>query len=243
MSTDYDAVAEEYKRSKIASWRTYIERHSLLKLLGKVRGKSILDLACGEGFYSRLLRERGATRVVGVDLSSGMIGLAITAEKESPLGIEYRVSDAMAYQSDERFDIVTAAYLLNYADTEEKLAAMCRTVARSLKPSGRFVTVNNNPSQSPDRYQATRKYGFVKSVRGELQPGAVITYTIFQDGGSFTFDNYYLSLAMHERALETAGLRAIEWLGPKLSPEWDGTMDYWNDFLDDPPVIFLQCRK
>ena len=34
---------------------------------------------------------------------------------------------------------------------------MCRTVARSLKPGGRFVTVNNNPSQSPDGYQATRK--------------------------------------------------------------------------------------
>ena len=53
--------------------------------------------------------------------------------------------------------IVAAAYLFNYADTEEKLAAMCRTVARSLKPGGRFVTVNNNPFQSPDRYQATRK--------------------------------------------------------------------------------------
>ena len=35
------------------------------------------------------------------------------------------------------------------------------------------------------------------------------------------------------------GLRAIEWLGPKLSPEWGGPMDYWNDFLDDPPIIFL----
>ena len=234
MSTDYDAVAEEYQRSKLAPWRTYLERYSLLKLLGEVRGKSVLDLACGEGFYSRLIRERGA---------GGMIGLAIAAEKESPLGIEYRIGDAMAYQTDERFDIVAAAYLLNYADTEEKLAAMCRTVARSLKPGGRFVTVNNNPSQSPDGYQATRKYGFVKSVRGELQPGATATYTIFQDGGSFNFDNYYLSPAVHERTLKAAGLRAIEWLGPKLSPEWDGPMDYWNDFLDDPPIIFLQCRK
>ena len=88
----------------------------------------------GKGFYSRLVRERGAARVVGVDLSSGMIGLGIAAEKESPLGIEYRVGDAKAYQTDERFDIVAAAYLLNYADTEEKLAAMCQTVARSLKP-------------------------------------------------------------------------------------------------------------
>ena len=97
MSTDYDAVAEEYKRLKLAPWRTFIERYSLLKLLGGVRGGSVLDLACGEGFYSRLVRERGAARVVGVDWSSGMIGLAIAAEKESPLGIEYRIGDAMAY--------------------------------------------------------------------------------------------------------------------------------------------------
>ena len=108
MSTDYDAVAEEYKRSKLAPWRTYLERCSLLNLLGEVRGKSVLDLACGEGFYSRLVRERGAGRVVGVDWSSGMIGLAIAAEKESPLGLKYRVGDAMAYQTDERFDIVAA---------------------------------------------------------------------------------------------------------------------------------------
>ena len=194
-------------------------------------------------FLLTFIREQGAAQVVGVDLPSGMIGLAIAAEKESPRGIEYRIGDAMAYQTDERFDIVAAAYLLNYADTEEQLAAMCRTVARSLKTGGRFVTVNNNPSQSPDRYQATRKYGFVKSARGELQPGVTITYTIFQDGGSFNFDNYYLSPAVHERALETAGLRAIEWLGPKRSPEWDGPVDYWDDFLDSPSVIFLQCRK
>jgi toxoflavin synthase len=37
---------------------------------------SVLDLACGEGFYTRLLRQTGAGRVVGVDLSAGMIALA-----------------------------------------------------------------------------------------------------------------------------------------------------------------------
>ena len=119
MSPDYNAIAEEYKRSKLAPWRTYLERYSRLKLLGEVRRKSVPDLACGEGSYSRLIRERGAGQVVGVDWSSGMIGLAIAVEKELPL--------------------------------------------------------------------------------------------------------------------------SIEWL--KLSLEWDGPMDYWDNFLDDPPVIFLQCRK
>ena len=83
MSTDYDAVTEEYKRSKLAPWRTCLERYSLLNLLGEVRGKSVLDLACGEGFYSRLIREQGAARVVGVDLSSGIIGGKLNSRRSS----------------------------------------------------------------------------------------------------------------------------------------------------------------
>ena len=243
VSTDYDAVAKEYKRSKLAPWRTYIERYSLLKLLGEVRGKSVLDLACGEGFYSRLVRARGAARVVGVDLSSGMIGLAIAAEKESPLGIEYRVGDAMAYQTDGRFDYRCRS--LPFQLRRHRREA-CRDVPNRgpIPEAGRpFCDGEQQSIPVAGSLPGHAEVGFVKSVRGELQPDTTITYTIFQDGGSFNFDNYYLSPAGHERALEAAGLRAIEWLGPKLSPKWDGPTDYWDDFLDDPPVIFLQCRK
>ena len=57
------------------------------------------------------------------------------------------------------------------------------------------------------------------------------------------FDNYYMSRAAHERALEASGLREVEWVEPKLSPECDSEPEYWNDFFVDPSVIFLQCRK
>jgi hypothetical protein len=66
---------------------------------------------------------------------------------------------------------------------------------------------------------------------------------MFQDGGSFTFDNYYLSLEAYERALEGAGLQDVEWLPPRLSPEWQGAPEFWDAFLADPPVVFLRCRK
>ena len=174
MSTDYNTISEQYKRSKLTPWRTHIEQYTLLGLLGEVRGKSVIDLACGEGYYSRLIKARGASRVVGLDLSSKMIELARGDEEESQLGVEYLVEDATAFMPEEQFDIVTAAYLLNYADTEEKLLAMCKTVARCLKPGGRFVTVNNNPSQAPDRFGATRKYGFTKSAQEGLRPGTAI---------------------------------------------------------------------
>lgn len=244
MPTDYNAIAEQYRRSKLAPWRRYIEEYTFFQTLGDVTGLSILDLACGEGFYSRLVRLRGASRVVGVDLSAEMIRLARANEAERPLGIEYLAADALGFRTSEPFDVVIAAYLLNYAETEDKLLGMCRTIAAALKDGGRFVTVNNNPSQSPDRFEATRLYGFVKSAVGELQPGAPISYTVYLDSGEvFRFDNYYLSIAAHERALEAAGLSKVEWLPPRLSPEWNGAPEYWDPFFVDPSVVFLRCER
>src|SRR5215216_4929538 len=101
MTTDYDAIAEQYKRSKLTPWRQYIEQYTFFEVLGDVAGLSVLDLACGEGFYSRLLRLRGAGRVVGVDVSEKMINLARAAEADDPLDIEYVVGDARSFPTTE----------------------------------------------------------------------------------------------------------------------------------------------
>jgi SAM-dependent methyltransferase len=244
MPTDYNAIAEQYMRSKLTPWRRYIEQYTFFDILGDITGLSVLDLACGEGFYSRLFRLHGASRVVGVDLSGEMIRLARASEAEQPLDIEYVAADVLGFRTGERFDIVTAAYLLNYADTEEKLSAMCQAIAGALKPGGRFVTVNNNPSQSPGRFEATRPYGFIKSVAGPLEPGRAITYTIFLgDDEAFRFDNYYLSAEAHERACADAGLRDLEWIHPTLSPDWPGEPGFFDAFFVDPSVVFLRCRR
>ena len=56
MVTDYNLIAEEYKRAKLQPWRTHIESFTLFNLLRDPAGKSVLDLACGEGFHTRVLR-------------------------------------------------------------------------------------------------------------------------------------------------------------------------------------------
>jgi toxoflavin synthase len=45
MTTNYDEIAEEYKRAKQQPWRLHLEHFTLFKLLGDLRGKSVLDLA------------------------------------------------------------------------------------------------------------------------------------------------------------------------------------------------------
>jgi ubiquinone/menaquinone biosynthesis C-methylase UbiE len=95
MPTDYDKIASQYRESKALPFREYIEWFSYRKMLGDISSKSILDLACGEGFYSRRLKQVGARKVVGVDISANMIELAETLENKKPLGITYLVGDAL----------------------------------------------------------------------------------------------------------------------------------------------------
>lgn len=53
-----------------------IAYQSVLRLLGNIAGKSVLDLGCGYGFFTRKLQHLGAARLVGVDISEKMLGLA-----------------------------------------------------------------------------------------------------------------------------------------------------------------------
>src|SRR4051812_12210698 len=82
MTTNYDLIAEQYRRAKQQPWRVYIEAFTLMTLVGDPAGKAVIDIACGEGFYSRMIRQRGAAKVTGVDLSEKMIGLARASEAE-----------------------------------------------------------------------------------------------------------------------------------------------------------------
>lgn len=245
MDTDYDRIAEQYKRAKLQPWRTHIERYTLLRLLGDVRGKSVIDLACGEGYYTRELRRQGAARVVGVDLSHGMIELAEVEEAREPLGIEYLVENVETLQLAEQYDVVFAAYLLNYAHTAEELTQMCRSVARLLKPGGRFLTVNNNPAEPPANFAIGRAYGYSKRIEGELIEGAPVIWQFFLPEGPIEVRNFCLGREIMEEAFRAAGLHEVRWHAPEVSAEGLRQFGegYWAAFLACPPVAFISARK
>jgi toxoflavin synthase len=245
MTTNYDPIAEQYQRSKQQPWRTYIEAFGLLDLLGDAAGRSVLDLACGEGFYTRLARQRGAARVTGVDLSEGMIQLARKQEAAHGLGIEYLVADARYFQPAQPYDVVMAAYLLNYAHDRQELQAMCDGIARCLRAGGRFVTVNGSASLNFSTAPSYRKYGFQTTVAGPWCEGAPIGWTFLLENGEFTIENYHLDRAAHEAAFWAAGFREIRWHEPRVSPEGEAAFGptFWNDFLAHSPITLIECIK
>ena len=243
MTTNYDPIAELYRRAKQQPWRAYIEAFTLMAMIGDPTDKAVIDIACGEGFYSRMIRERGAAKVIGVDLSEKMIELAQASEAKQRLGIDYIVGDARSLRFDAGFDLAIAAYLLNYARDRAELDAMCKGVARSLRPGGRFVTVNCNPACDFPSAPPYRKYGFETSVVGEFLEGAPITWTFYLEDGAFEIENYFLRVQTHEEALRAAGFKEVRWRRPLLSREGEAGYgrDYWSALLDFPPVIFIEC--
>ena len=245
MTTDYDPIAEQYKRSKQTPWRTDAECFTLLETIGPVQGLGALDVACGEGFYTRLLRHLGAARMTGVDLSDGMVTLARKQEAESPLGIDYHVGDGRALVLPDQYDLVVAAYLLNYATTRQELGAMCASIARCLRPGGRFVTVNQNPALDFTTAPSYRRYGFETTVVGEWREGGPITWTFFLEDGSFSIENYYLPVSVHEEELRRAGFRSVRWHRPRVSPEGEARHGsaFWEPFLVSPPITVIECVR
>lgn len=253
----YDAIAREYKESKQLPFRIHVEAYTLVTLLGDVKGLSVLDLACGEGIYSRLLKRAGAARVVGVDLSAGMIALAQQEEAREPLGCEYFVGDAGRLEESAEaqalgtFDLVLGSYLLNYADSAEALRRFAGTIYAHLKPGGRFVGINDNPAQDPGGYARCERYGFTKSTPASAGPeerreGSPITYAIrTAEGGTFQFDNYYLHPDTVSGVFGETGFKRFSWEGPWLAPGSEAGFDpgYWADFLTDPPVIGVLAER
>jgi SAM-dependent methyltransferase len=251
----YDAIAVAYQRSKRSPIRRYLEAYSFFGMLGDVAGRAVLDLACGEGFYSRQLRSRGARRVTGLDISPAMIELARGQEigqeisqeigKENhPARIDYRVGDARDLPDLGRFDVVCAAYLLHYARDAGELSRMCFGIARALRPGGRFVAINENPGQPEERYAGYLRYGFSKSVASPRHEGSPITYAMVSGRELFRFEVYHFERATYERQLAAAGFTDLRWHPVQLDPKGAAVMGdaYWAEYLGNPPIVGLSCR-
>jgi 2-polyprenyl-3-methyl-5-hydroxy-6-metoxy-1,4-benzoquinol methylase len=116
----------------------------MFEACGDVSGLRVLDCGCGEGRFSRMMVDRGAKYVLGLDSCEPMIEAA--RELESVVD-EYRVADVqeLGFLEDDTFDV--AVSYLNQCDLPD-FASNTREVMRVLKPGGRFAIANLHPMRS-----------------------------------------------------------------------------------------------
>jgi SAM-dependent methyltransferase len=114
----------------------YQAHRSIYLFAGRfVEGERVLDLGCGSGYGTRLLKEHGAREVVGLDLEPRSIRYA--RRRFGREGIEFRVGDAESPPHDlGRLDFVVASNVLEHLRWPERAVEQ---IGGLLSPHGRLL--------------------------------------------------------------------------------------------------------
>ncbi len=109
------------------------------RLLSLRHSSRILDLACGEGRYSRVLASRGF-RMTGVDLSATLLDEAMRASPLLPGAPTYLRCDMRDLPFEAQFEGVVSIFTsFGYFDDPADDLRVLRGVHRALVPGGRFL--------------------------------------------------------------------------------------------------------
>lgn len=107
--------------------------NSVAELIDFSKAKTAIDLGCGNGTLTALLKEKGLL-VTGVDASEEMIELA---KKEHP-DIAFRQSDATEFTVQKKVDVIFSNAVFHWID-KEKQQGMLRHISNALNPGGQLV--------------------------------------------------------------------------------------------------------
>lgn len=129
ISSDYDKTWTNHMRDKT---------EGLIDKLEIQQGQKALDLTCGTGYATGLIYLQTKTKVIGVDISDGMLDKA----KQNYPNCEFIKSDILEFlknQPDSSFDIITCCWGLGYS----KPLKVLREINRVLKKGGKVGIIDN----------------------------------------------------------------------------------------------------
>ncbi len=223
MKTDWNNVAHWYD-TYLKGEDTYQEKviaPNLLRMLDVQKGESVLDIACGQGYFAHLVAMSGV-RVVGVDQSSQLIEKA----KAHAGDLEYYITgDAQKLGA---LDIkpVDVAFTVLALENIKDVNAVFAGAARMLKKNGRMVLVMLHPafrtpkhsdwgfdSKTGVQYRRVDKYLSEIAIPIELNP-------YHNTGKKETTITFHRSLQWYVKALKKQGFVVTnleEWISHKKS--------------------------
>lgn len=95
-------------------------KDNLIEMIGDVHNKTILDLGCGIGEFTKYFSDNGAERVVGIDISKKCLEYA--TQNNNATNIEYINMDINNLSNiTQKFDLVFSDIVFNYLEDFDKL--------------------------------------------------------------------------------------------------------------------------
>jgi demethylmenaquinone methyltransferase/2-methoxy-6-polyprenyl-1,4-benzoquinol methylase len=148
----FDTISGNYDNlNRVISFGIDVKwRKEVLQMVAKTNPNIILDIATGTGDLAILMTQTNAKKIIGLDISAGMLEVGNKKIKDKNLSntIEMVLADSenMPFE-DHYFDAITVAFgVRNFENLEKGLAEILRV----LKPNGIFVILETSvPDKTP----------------------------------------------------------------------------------------------
>ena len=159
----FDTISKEYDGlNRVISFGIDIKwRNNVVDIIKKQQPKSILDIATGTGDLAINLAQTSAEKIIGLDISPGMLNVGKQKVKDKKLDnrIDMIIGDSenMPFE-DNTFDAITVAFGVRNFET---LNNGLKEILRVLKPGGTFVILETSvPTKFPFKqgYKLYSKY-------------------------------------------------------------------------------------
>lgn len=179
--TSWGKAADWYDKL-LAEEKTYqkdVILPNLLRLMDVKKGEAVLDLACGQGFFTREFYKRGAS-AIGADISGKLIEIA---RENSPKEIKYEVASAdnLKFLPNKSVNKIAIVLAIQNIENVSGVFAEC---ARVLKRGGKLFIVMNHPAfripkasewgwdeKNKIQYRRTDEYLSESKVKIQTHPG------------------------------------------------------------------------
>ncbi len=257
-STSWGAVAQWYDQllGKDDTFQANVILPNLMRLLEVRRGERILDLACGQGFFSYALASCGA-HVTGTDISPELIALAkqhtpTVGRKQGEAPKKMSVQFAVA-SANQQTPVATAsmdrALIVLAIQNIEDVKGTFWEVHRALKPDGTLHVVLNHPAfrvpkgsswewdKNGMQYRRVDKYLLETRVKIQMKPG---------DDPGLTTVSFHRPLQFYVKTLVNSGFvitNLEEWTSHKTSDSGPRAAEENRARNEIPMFLYLEARR
>jgi len=217
----YEKNAEKYathtRNPNESVYHAYYEKPAMYSLLPNLKGKTVLSIGCGSGEDSHHLKQEGALKSIGIDLSKNLIKIA----SETYQDCEFKVMDMENLDfPDSSFDFAYSSLAIHYV---EDWVRVFREVFRILKPNSFFIFSCHHPlaygvdkSQTDTHHISKIEISKDKITKEKTVIGSYLTKTKNVDAlGKDTVNTWNMSINDISEASSEAGFLIERIMEPK----------------------------
>ena len=217
----FDTISGNYDGlNRVISFGIDIKwRKKVLKLVSDKNPKTVLDIATGTGDLAILMTNTSAEKIIGLDISAGMLEVGRNKIKAKNLSdkIEMILADSenMPFE-DNTFDAITVAFgVRNFENLEKGLTEILRV----LKSDGIFVILETSV---PDKTPYKQGYTFYSK---NILP--IIGKLFSKDNSAYQYLSESASVFPYGEALNNI-LRKIGFIEVKAMPQTFGVATIYS---------------